>query len=163
MNGKIERCINEGLAFSGFVVLDRQVMFTLRPDLWSSPMNAASDFVWDEVEKYVASRPQARLYHAKLYHAEIAGGELVPVASRSPDDLARRIAQLTGLDVVGVREYRARPRTTEAQGRTTAQEDGPPEYFCSARTAWFEERGLIDPKLPKKPAPIPFSRFATKA
>lgn len=154
MNGKIERCINEGLAFSGLIVLSPQLLFTHRPDLWSSPLNAASDFVWPEVENYVASR-----LRVKLYHAEIAGGELVPVASRSDDDLARRIAQLTGLSVVGVREYRARPRAAEAHERPAAQEDGPPKHFCAARTSWFEERGMIDPKLPKKPAPIPFSEF----
>lgn len=144
MNGKIERCINEGFAFTGVVILDRQILFTLRRDLWSSPLNTASDFVWAEIQKYLESLPRVKLYEVRFVESE---HEWVPVAARSDHALADRVRWLTGMDVAAVRDFRPGPHVAEAKARRAPAPEPIPEYPCVARTEALEKAGLRETKF----------------
>jgi len=145
MNGKIQRSIDEGLAFSGFTVLYRKIMFELRPDLWSSQLNAASDFVWTEIENYIASRPRVTIYEVRFVGSE---DEWVPVAARSEDSLADRVGWLTGMDVAAVRPFIPGRRVATAP-RAPAADDEIPDWPSQARTEALEKAGLKETRFAK--------------
>ena len=44
MNSKVQRYIVEQLASTGFAILDFQVAFKLRPDIWIVSFGARNDF-----------------------------------------------------------------------------------------------------------------------
>ena len=143
ISGKIQRATDEALAFAGLIVLGRQILFTLRRDLWSSPGNIASDYVWSEIQKYVESIPGVKLYEVTFTGAE---SEWVPVAARSEESLADRIGWITGQHVAELREYHP-VRVAEEKKHRAAEPEPLPDYPCAERTRILAERAERDTKF----------------
>ena len=160
MNTKFSEYVIRQLAASGFCLIDHVIARELTHDLiWASVQNALGDITQarPKLEEFLGTLPRVAIVEVKF----VGRDDWVICATRDVHDFQTRIRNVIGLEVVGVREYRpsAPSREIADAALTAAKEDEPPAHQCTARTAWFEERGLADPKLTKKPAPIPFSEF----
>lgn len=100
MSTKFNRYIDDSLASTGFVVLNSQVAYTMRSDLWSGGMECGADFgsnTWRNRLGYIQG--------LKRFHVRIAGiPGLVDVYSRSADSLARRLEWITGFEIENLYE-----------------------------------------------------------
>ncbi len=156
MNSKVSEYVVRQLAATGFAVIDPVIARELTHDLiWSSANNALGDFT--------AARRKLREFFNNMgvviYEMKLSTRDSwILVGARSDDQLAKRIEWVVGLRVDGLRPSVPQREIHDA-ALTAGKEDAPPEHFCAARAAWFEARNLTDPKLPKKPAPVPFSEF----
>lgn len=150
ITSRTQRYICEALGISGFVVLNPQIAYVVRRDLWSGALIAAQDFVWDEVRKFVESLPRVMLYEIRFVGSD---DDWVPVAARNDDDLARRIGQLSGLTVAAVRPLSPVRLAAEARKPRAAETDEPPSHQGAARAEHFAKLGIPDPQLPKKSPP----------
>jgi hypothetical protein len=153
---KVSDYVIRQLAATGFTVIDHVIARQLTHDqIWATANNALGDFIQAErkIREFLGT-----LGVSILEVKFSARDSWLMVATRCEEELARRITWITGLQVEGLRPFVPRREIPDA-ALTAGKEDAPPEHFCAARTAWFEKRGLIDPRLPKKPAPVPFSEF----
>lgn len=138
---RAERFISEGLGIAGIAFLDARLAYSIRGDLWSGPLIAAQDFVWNEVKKFVEGLPNVKIYGVKFEGMD----EWIPLAARSEDDLARRIEWVTGRHVEGLRPWihTVAPTTN----RQAPEQESLPDYPCARRTEMLAERGERDPKF----------------
>ncbi len=142
MNSKVSRYLTEGLAFTGCVVVDFQIAYTLRSDIWASAVNASSDF--SEASPAKLDQLMERL-GARLYVADFADGGSARMAARSAHMLAERIEWQTGRAVKMVRVFEppqpeaviTQPMTRRGQERLENQKElaamEPPTHDCAAR------------------------------
>lgn len=79
------------IAASGIAIMDAQIAFELRPDLWASPQDCRMTF-----------RKVQSVAGVKRMSATFAGGGIgtVLVLARSLDNLAKRLEWIVGLPVV---------------------------------------------------------------
>ena len=153
MNSKVQRYIIEQLAGAGFAILDFQVAFKLRPDIWVVSFGARNDFI----------ESQRRLDQ----YAEIVGVEKllvtfkdapepVRVIARSDDDLGRRILWLTGRRVLSIVEteflYKSEPASM-VRVPETVNGKPIPLHPCARRTEMLAQAGFkTDPQFGTKVA-----------
>jgi hypothetical protein len=149
ISSKIQLHIEQSLAFSGLVILEQQLMFRLRPDLWSAAHELNCN--WTPIENYIAGLSPS----VKLFEVRFEGrGNWARVAARSSNRLAERVTMITGLVVEKMRNFRAEESTAGTrQGPALAAVDVPPPYPCQARKDWFERRGLQDTQF-ADPGPV---------
>jgi hypothetical protein len=132
------------LAGAGFAVLDAAFAFTLRPDVFPSAQNAGFDFSegWPKLEEFVGQ------LGAGLFLIGVAGrAEPLRVAARSDFQLADRIRALLGLRVKSIHPVRTFAAPSPEQPVAKALPGEVPEHPCNERAAWFDARGLRDPKF----------------
>ena len=88
-----KKYVIESLGSTGFAVMRGQVAYTQRPDLWAT----ASDCTYDFADKALWNR-LGDLHGCIVLLARFAEfqGVLIKILTRSEDDLARRVAQITG-------------------------------------------------------------------
>lgn len=96
MNSKLKQYIIESLAHTGFVIADPGVALIMRPDIWASPANAASDFSEPKLEAFLSER-------GLLFTATLDGGKKLHGATRSIHMLAERIEWIVGHVVTGIK------------------------------------------------------------
>lgn len=159
MNSKVSEYLIRQISASGFALVDHVIVRKLTHDLiWASARDCLGDFT----QARRKMREFLGTLGVSILEVKFASQDhWLLVGTRSTDRLAERINWITGLVVEGLRPFSPVPPATVQRG--AAVKDEPPEHFCAARTEWFAERNLIDPKIPKKTAPIPFSGFAKKA
>lgn len=139
MNSKLKQYIIESLAHAGFVIAESGVALIMRPDIWVSPANAASDFSDPGLEPFLAER-------GLLFVATLEGGKKLRGATRSAHMLAERIDWIVGHVVTGIERvdsFSAKPTVQEPQGAAMADDGGaalreladkePPSWDCPAR------------------------------
>lgn len=99
MSTKANLYLDQALAATGFAVIDSTIACTLRPDLWSSGMEAAGDF------SPTFFRPTDRI-GVRRYRGYLEGREDRPVEilARSHDRLAMRVEWITGMKLVDLYE-----------------------------------------------------------
>lgn len=145
MHRRYSDYVYQSLSASGLVVLDPRQAFVSRRDLWASMQSAAQDFNLAEIEGELKSRG------AVIF--ALADG--VPVATRSTDNLAKRLEWQTGRPVTTVEVVSgfAKPRqvpempTTrqrekaddQAQLRKLAAQE-PPSHDCPLRFQILDAR-----------------------
>ena len=98
------------LAGAGFAVINSQVAWRLRPDLFASGQDCA-----------LAIYQRVEVQGAKLLTAKIAGIGQVKVIARSERDLARRIEDVVGLRVEELGPYVEPAMQVPARGSHTAE------------------------------------------
>ena len=99
MSTKANLYIDQALAATGFAVIDSTAACILRPDLWSSGMEAAGDFS----PRFF--RPIDRIgVRRYLGFLEGRGDRPVEILARSHDRLAMRIEWVTGLKLADLYE-----------------------------------------------------------
>lgn len=81
--------MHQCLAGAGFAVMDIQIAYRLRPDLWSSGQECAMSFRTPMI-------PEG----CQRYIAKLASGRTVNVFARSADALSRRLEWVTGEAVI---------------------------------------------------------------
>lgn len=81
--------MHQCLAGAGFAVIDIQIAYRLRPDLWSSGQECAMSFRTPMI-------PEG----CQRYIAKLASGRTVNVFARSADALSRRLEWVTGEAVI---------------------------------------------------------------
>lgn len=139
MNSKLKQYAIESLAHTGFVIAESGVALIMRPDIWASPANAASDFSDPGLEPFLTER-------GVLFTATLEGGKKLHGATRSAHMLAARIEWIVGHVVTGIEmvdSFSARPTVQEPQGAALADDGGaalraladkePPSWDCPAR------------------------------
>ena len=89
--------VNAALGSTGFCILNGRVAYRLMPDNWCDAIDANHDMASKTLPAKLNSVQGCRTYLARF--AEIEGTALVKLLTRSEDDLARRIAQITGFTV----------------------------------------------------------------
>ena len=89
-----KKYIIESLGACGFAVLRSAFAFRQRPDLWATAMDCSHDFLAKNLENRLSDIHGVETYLARFEGIE--GSTLIRVLTRSPDDLTRRIAQITG-------------------------------------------------------------------
>jgi hypothetical protein len=146
MNGRFERYLQEQLGTTGFVILDHELAYRLRPDVFGTLGNCRNAFS-ESVKGIDLYLQQAGvdLYAAKL---ELAG-ERFFVASSSPDQLAERIRWIVGRKVVEIVPTASVKQPVAAV--QPAQHGGHeiPSWPCNARAQMLAERGKTDEKFEK--------------
>lgn len=111
------------MAGSGFAVLSPQVAATLRPDLFSGGMEA-SGWLGEAHHHFAVTRPGVIRLRAKLPELANQAAPVI-VLTRSMDDLARRIEQVTGFKVQSLAPdvpAKPKPAPSPVAGRDLAAE-----------------------------------------
>lgn len=123
-----ERYVTEGLAHAGFAVISGEVAFTLRPDLWSTGVDAGMQLA--------RLRSGAR-HRVARYTVQFDGlNRPVEVLARSIDRLALRLEWVTGMAVVDIADLQAAIKTQPVQvvaRQPTPQPGG--DQFAGVTTA----------------------------
>lgn len=114
---------HQQLASTGFVILDTEVAFGLRPDLFNTAMEAV--FLLGEAgAQNRLTEPSLR---AAMYQAELKElGRTVTVLARSRLRLEERITELTGYTVLGLQAKRpddTRPGQAEAAAQAQLEHE----------------------------------------
>lgn len=108
MNTKLKRYAIEQLASTGFVLLDYQTAFKLRPDIWATPTNCMCDMNIGKDDEVALQRLGAMLFTAK----EAVHGVAIHGATRSMRELEKRIELIAGIvamDAASVASFTAKP------------------------------------------------------
>lgn len=131
---------HQSIAGSGIAIMDAQIAFELRPDLWASPQDCRMTF-----------RKAQSVAGVKRVNATFAGGGLgtVLVLARSLDNLDKRLEWIVGLPVVNLTlaepEVEPAPRQDPMRREADAKEDErlaqvhklakevPPSHGCQHR------------------------------
>lgn len=154
MNSRVSEHVVRQLSATGFALIDPVIARQLSYDLlWATQMNALADFTkaQPKIAQFLGT-----LARVSIFGVRFTGSETwTPVGARSDDDLARRIEQVTGRHVEGLRPFN--PVVKQPMPANAAVKDEPPPYPCQARRDWFERKNLEDPNLLKQPA-----RFAPR-
>lgn len=95
MNSKLKQYIIESLAHTGFVIAESGVALIMRPDIWASPANAASDFSEPKLEAFLSER-------GLLFTATLDGWKKLHGATLSTHMLDERIEWIVGHVVTGI-------------------------------------------------------------
>lgn len=89
MSTKTHAYLSQSLAATGFALLDSQMAYLLRPDLWATGQDCAMDF---RPEKILTIQRVTRM-------TATIEGRRIPVLVRSTVNLAERIEEITGCKV----------------------------------------------------------------
>lgn len=89
-----KKYIIESLGACGFAVLRSAIAFRQRPDLWATATDCGHDFIEKNLANRLSDIQGIETYLARFEGIE--GPALIKVLARNPDDLTRRIAQITG-------------------------------------------------------------------
>lgn len=85
--------VNAALGSTGFCVLNARIAFTLMPHKWCDVFEAQHELANRTLPAKLNSVQGCEIYLARF--AEFESG-LIKILARSEDDLARRVAQITG-------------------------------------------------------------------
>ena len=95
MPTKVLAYTHQALAASGFAILDSRIAITLRPDLWTSGLEATGGFGLNDTRNRLRGIGGVKRFCARLIGVD---GTLT-VLARSSDNLAKRIEWVTGFEV----------------------------------------------------------------
>lgn len=96
---KIQRAIEEALAFAGLVVLD-ETLLTLKRGRSGRAVSSCA-LAWAELDRFLSTLPGVTLREIRFVGSE----NWVAIATRSDHALSDRIRWVTGRDVAAVRQH----------------------------------------------------------
>lgn len=139
MQEKAVQYADDSLTTTGFAVIDSTIARRLRPDLWASGFNAASDFSKDPAKLTAIGERRG----AAMYECAVEGrAERLLVLAVSMDMLANRIGWITGLRVTAITPYVR--QVAGADPARTIDGEEIPAYPCAKRTEMLAKLGMKD-------------------
>lgn len=141
MNSKIDLYVTQDLAFAGWCALELSLAGRRRRDLFSTPTEAGFHFTeaWPQLEAFVVERGCA------LYLAHTSDGDVIRVASKSADDLPRRMSQVLGMNIVRIEPVTSFKPAAEVHQPVAPAPESVPRWPSVERAEHFRNRGEVDP------------------